>query len=717
MQVPQYAWEPHVSESILDNYVSNAGISLRSPVSITSVTLNGTVIQSALLSDGTTVTGSQWIDASYEGDMLHLAGVSYVVAREGRSQYNESYAGWGRQQVVNMSPYSSGNQLWPGIDPNPAEVAGQGDAKIMAYTFRATLTNNASNSTPFPMPSSYNPAQFGALANYIQVNGFTDLTQIVALQPLPNQKFCLLSSNAFSTDYVGGSWGYPDGTADQRSAIVQAHYNYVAGWLYFVANDPSVPARIRSQMAGYGLPLDEFTDNGNWPGQMYVREGRRILGQYIMTQADVVTNTTKPDVIALGNWLIDSHVCEAVATPSGTGSRLDGYLSVTNNSQGWFEIPFSSLLPIASQVSNLAVTFCVSASHVANAAIRVEPTLMMLGEAAGVAAGMAVSGGTVISSVDVTSLQTKLRTYGAILTLQLRLGWPNANDTAIRGWGSIITWAYLGDPGPTLKIDLYKSGEFLTTISPSVPVGSSGKGSYTWIPSSSLAYGSDYSVQITSNTDDTILAKSNGMFRVQPGSIRVVAPHGGENWIRTSRNVIQWAYGDNPGPTVKIELMNESGKAVLTTIATGVPIGSGGVGSFTLGNQLAQIPDGNNYRILITSEANPGTSNWSPNVFTLVDGTVRITAPNGGEDWARGTTQTISWAYGGTINGNVSLYLLLNHVVVATIASSTPHGTGGVGSFAWTLPESLTPGTEYLVRIVGPAGVSVDASDKNFTIQ
>ena len=207
------------------------------------------------------------------------------------------------------------------------------------------------------------------------------------------------------------------------------------------------------------------------------------------------------------------------------------------------------------------------------------------------------------------------------------------------------------------------------------------------------------------------------MFRVQPGSIRVVSPHG-DNWIRTYRNVIQWAYGANPGPTVKIELMNESGNAVVTTIATGVPIGSGGVGSYVwnIGGQTAQIPDGTNYRILITSEAHPGISGWSANVFSLVDGTLRITAPNGGENWERGSTQTVSWLYGGSVTGNLSLYLLLNHFVVATIAASTPHGAGGSGSFAWTLPQSLTPGSEYLIRIVGPSGVSVDASDRDFSI-
>jgi hypothetical protein len=411
----QLVFEPHAAEAVFNEYVKSSNITVFFHRYISTAQISNTVIKSIALDDGSTISAAQWIDASYEGDLMAAAGISYAAGRENSQQYGESKAGWGAsQQQIDVAPYFGDGSLIPGITAAPDESPGQSDYKIMAYTFRCCLTTTASNKVPFAQPAGYNPDRYKGLSEYLQTATSPTLDQIVAMQPTVNDKYCLLANDLipFSTDYVGGAWNYPDGSLAQRSAILQDHYDYVAGFLYFVSNDSSVPSAIRSAMQQFGLPLDEFTDNQHWPWQMYVREARRLIGQNVMTQAEVSTHSTQPDSIGLGNWGIDSHLCDAFAANSAI--MLDGYFFTVKYS---YQIPYRCLLPKASQAANLAVTCCPSSSHIGFSSLRVEPVFMTLGHAAGVAASLALEAGTGFSEVSVSQLQTTLLNEGAILSI------------------------------------------------------------------------------------------------------------------------------------------------------------------------------------------------------------------------------------------------------------------------------------------------------------
>jgi hypothetical protein len=270
---------------------------------------------------------------------------------------------------------------------------------------------------PFPMPPGYTPDQFAGAAHYIKYANVTQLEDLLSLGPIPKHKYSLESTFHFSTDYPNAGWAYPDANWKTRADILQNHHNNETGFLYFLANDPSVPTAIRAEMNRYGLPLDEFTDNGHWPWQMYVREGRRLIGQYVMIHSDITTETTKTDAIGVGQWTIDSHICDRfVSTWNGQPVVMyDGALAQTD--VPLYQLPFRSMLPQISEVSNLAVTICMSSSHIAFSSLRVEPTLMQLGEAAGTAAGLALKAGVALSMVDITSLQNRLLQFGSVIAI------------------------------------------------------------------------------------------------------------------------------------------------------------------------------------------------------------------------------------------------------------------------------------------------------------
>ena len=415
---PAYVFEPHVAESVFDSYLLNYKTEVFLNDYLTGITKSGNHITSITLASGKVLSSSQWIDASYEGDLLAASGVSYVVGRESKQQYGEGLAGWGvNQNVYTMSPYDSNGNPLACIQPLPNEELGQEDAKIMGYTFRSCLTNAPSNMVPFPEPEGYSPDQFAALSRFISINTLGALDDVLDLQPTVPSKFDLLfldTFNPFSSNYTGYSWAYPNASHADRKTIWNNHYKYVAGLLYFLANDASVPKLIRSEINTYGLAADEFTDNGNWPWQMYVREGRRMAGQVVMTQNDVLAVSSVPDSIGVGQWCIDCHQCGNFSGERDSAPAVitDGYIRVPTQP---YQIPFRSILPNASEAANLAVTCCLSASHIAYSSLRVEPVLMTLGEAAGTAAGIAVNNNTDITSVEASALQAILLSNGGIL--------------------------------------------------------------------------------------------------------------------------------------------------------------------------------------------------------------------------------------------------------------------------------------------------------------
>lgn len=421
----EWRFEPHVAEQVFHDMIRDAKITeiygrrLREKNGVTK--RNGT-ITSIELDGGQTLQASVFVDATYEGDLMAAAGVRYTWGRESESEYGESIAGVrGRQRPdhhfnVRVSPLAADGFLLPEVQKGTRGPMGQGDKYVQAYGFRMCLTNIKDNILLYPKPDNYRPYRYELLKRYIAA--FTEakghppaMRDLMIMSPLKGNKFDINSFGGFSTDHIGASWEYPTATYTRQAEIWKDHYEYDAGFFYFLANDPSVPASLQKEVNQYGLAKDEFVTEHGWPWQLYIREGRRMLGQYVMTQKDIQTDVTKPDSIGMGSYQSDSHHVRRIATPDG-GVENEGEQYVLTTP---YQIPYRVMLPQKDEVSNLLVPVCFSASHVAYSTIRMEPQYMIMGQAAGVAASIAVRRHLSVSDVPVSELKQKLEEGKAIL--------------------------------------------------------------------------------------------------------------------------------------------------------------------------------------------------------------------------------------------------------------------------------------------------------------
>lgn len=418
------AWyfEPHVAEQILRDWLSDAGVKVffhsRLAETLDAVTKEGRRIERIRMEDGRTFTAAVFIDSSYEGDLMARAGVSYTVGREGMDEYGESLAG--RREVcqyhqfqVKVSPYDDDGKLLPCVYAGDATPVGGADKKVQAYNFRMCLCSRKDNQVPFPKPANYDPHRYELLKRYLQAAPDLTLNKLIHIMPMPNDKTDLNNNGAFSTDHIGGSWDYPDANYQRRQQIWDDHVSYVMGFFYFLANDPSVPKPIQDELNTWGLAKDEFVDTGHWPHQLYIREARRMIGTYVMHQADLQTDRTKPDSIGMGSYNSDSHHVQRVPTEGG-GVINEGDMQVHVQP---YEIAYRAIVPKKEQAENLFVPVCFSASHVAYSSMRMEPQYMIMGHAAGVAAAYAIRQKVPIADVDVAWLQEKLRAQRQVLSL------------------------------------------------------------------------------------------------------------------------------------------------------------------------------------------------------------------------------------------------------------------------------------------------------------
>ncbi|HET6935787.1 MAG TPA: FAD-dependent oxidoreductase [Candidatus Angelobacter sp.] len=418
--------EPHVDEEIFKTWMKKSGVEVHLHERLREedgVAKKGTHIVSITTEDGKVWRAAVFADCTYEGDLMAQAGVSYAVGRESRKLYGEELAGVRadtphHQFLFKISPYGKNGKLLPGVDPGPLARAGSGDKKVQAYDFRLILTDDPSNKLPWAKPAGYDASQFELLARYLQqwkahMHRQPTLRDVMNPVAIPNHKADFNNNGAFSTDYIGKSWRYPDASYADRKKIWDAHLLYTKSLLWFLASDPRVPQTLRDEVNSWGRAKDEFVDTDHWPNQLYIREGRRMIGQYVMHQADLQTDRTKPDSIAMGSYNSDSHNVERIATPDG-GVRNEGNVEVPVKP---YEIAYRAILPRQNETDNLLVPVCLSASHVAYSSIRMEPQYMMIGEAAGTAASEAVKNREPVSQVDIAVLQQKLRSQGAILHL------------------------------------------------------------------------------------------------------------------------------------------------------------------------------------------------------------------------------------------------------------------------------------------------------------
>jgi hypothetical protein len=429
-----YYFEPKVAESVINQWVAslpNITVFKGERLNLNSgVMKTGNAINSIQMESGHTFTGSVYIDASYEGDLMAKSGVTYIVGRESSGTYNEPQAGvFVNTQTLNVDPYvvpgNPASGVLPMLSAQLPPPNGTADDKVQAYNFRLTVTTNAANKLPWAAPPNYNAAQYELLKRAITAASPTptlnQLLQLVALgTPNGAAKYDINANGGItmvSTDYVGFSKNYPDADYATRQQIITDHRNYEQGYIYFLANDPSVPQNIRDQMNTYGLAKDEFTDNGNWPTQLYVREARRMIGPYVMTEANDLSQRIASDPIALGSYTIDSHGTSFFVDANGK-PHAEGNIGVTTPQP--YGISYSSLTPQESQASNLLVSSAISASRVGYGSIRMEPQYVMMGQAAGAAAALAINGGTSVQQVNYSALRDQLLADGASVT------WPMA---------------------------------------------------------------------------------------------------------------------------------------------------------------------------------------------------------------------------------------------------------------------------------------------------
>lgn len=423
-----WAFEPHVAEEIFRDMLASAGVQIFFHCRLTRAEKRGSLITRIRVEGGREFSASVFIDSSYEGDLMKAAGVSYVVGREGRSRYNEPLAGRqdllpGRHQFrFAVSAEAPGGGLLPFIVPQEKVAqTGESDGRFQSYCFRLCLTDESSNRLPIQRPNGYNPARYALVSRYLQsAKGALSLDDFLGIVRIPNGKSDVNSTGPVSTDLLGASWEYPEAGYARRKQIWDEHLSWAQGLIYFLQNESAVPESIREQANRWGLPKDEFVDTGHWPNQLYVREGRRMLGEYVLTERDLENFREKYDSIGMAGYNIDIREVEWLAHEVYVFPHVvdqvftEGYLSMPV--QPW-QVPYRALLPLEQESSNLLVTVCISASTIAYASFRMEPNYMIAGESAGTAAALAIKSKRPVHKIDIAELQAQLRADGQILSV------------------------------------------------------------------------------------------------------------------------------------------------------------------------------------------------------------------------------------------------------------------------------------------------------------
>jgi hypothetical protein len=420
------AWyyEPHIGEEVFKQMLAAAKVEVLLHHRLREkdgVAKSGAQLISITMEDGSTFRGKVFVDSSYEGDLMAQAKVSYTWGREESSQYGESLAGVREhtpfhQFLVPVNGYDEHHHLLPEIFAGPKGETGSADRKVQSYNFRMILTNNPADRLPFPKPPNYDPHEYELLARLIaakmaQTGKVPVLKEFTLIARIPNGKADFNNNGPFSTDYIGKSWGYPNGSYAKRKQIWDDHANYTKGFFYFLGHDPRVPKQLRDETNSWGLPKDEFQDTNHFPNQLYIREARRMVGDFVMTQKDLQTDLTKPDAIGMGSYNSDSHNIQRLVKADGDVEN-EGDMQVHVSP---YQIPYRVMLPKQAEATNLLVPVCFSASHVAYSSVRMEPQYMILGEAAGVAAAMSIQQKQPVQEIDTKQLSQTLLKQGAIL--------------------------------------------------------------------------------------------------------------------------------------------------------------------------------------------------------------------------------------------------------------------------------------------------------------
>jgi hypothetical protein len=424
----QWIFEPHVAEKVFDDYTSQFEIAVfreRWLDRESGVVMEDGKIVSIKTLDGDTFRGKVFLDATYEGDLMAAAGVPYHIGRESTETYGENWNGvqtgvlhhqhhFGNLPPI--SPYQTPGDptsgVLPRISTDPPGQKGSGDHRVQAYCFRMCLSDHPDNRIPFAKPPGYDASQYELLARIYQAGWDATFRKF---DPIPNRKTDTNNHGPMSTDNIGFNYDYPEATYDRRREIIREHETYQKGWLYFHTTDPRVPQKIRHEMNSWGLAADEFVDNGNWPHQIYVREARRMKGKFVMTENELQKRRQTPKSVGMGSYSIDSHNVQRYITPDGSVQN-EGDIGVSTH--GPYQISYDSLVPKASDCTNLLVPVCVSSSHIAFGSIRMEPVFMILGQSAATAAVLAIESGSNVQDVNYQDLESRLIADGQVLQFE-----------------------------------------------------------------------------------------------------------------------------------------------------------------------------------------------------------------------------------------------------------------------------------------------------------
>jgi len=420
-----WQFEPRVAERILEDWIAEAGVTVvrDQPIdrSLHGVERNGTRLVAFRSVHGRRFAGRMFIDASYEGDLMAGAGVSFATGREANATYGETLNGvqarntTNHQFTLDIDPYrvkgDPASGLLPRISPARLAPDGSADSKIQAYTYRLCLTDVPANRLPLPRPEGYDAGRYALLQRYMDA-GYRNFFQ--KFDRIPNGKADVNNFGAFSTDNIGMNYGYPRGSDAERAAIAAEHRRYQQGLLWYMANDPRVPAETRAEMGRWGLCKDEFTGNKGWPREMYVREARRMTSDFVMAEPHVRGLKPTPRPIGMGSYQMDSHNVQRVVDARGF-ARNEGNIEVGVASP--YPIAYDAIVPRRSEATNLLVPVALSASHIAYGTIRMEPVFMILGQSAANAADLALRSSLPVQQVPYGALRARLLDQRQVLSL------------------------------------------------------------------------------------------------------------------------------------------------------------------------------------------------------------------------------------------------------------------------------------------------------------
>ena len=412
-----WTFEPHVAEDIFFQMINEAKVPVYFQQRLHFVKKDGARITEIVMENGKTDRASMFLDATYEGDLMAKAGVSYTIGREANNKYKETLNGIcaktpKHQFAVAVDPYvkpgdgSSG--LLSFVQGDDLGQPGTADHSVQAYNFRLCYTQNPANRLPHTSPPNYNPAKYELLARYLEAlvaaehkSKLDDFWHPILM---PNSKTDINNNGGFSTDFIGANYEYPDGNYAVRTKIWQEHTDYIRGFVYFLATNPRVPENMRAEMQSWGPAKDEFLDTDNWPHQLYIREARRMISDYVMTEHNCRGDAKAEDPVALAAYTMDSHNCRRIVR----NGRAENEGDVQVGGFPPYPISYRSIVPKSGECDNLLVPICLSATHIAYGSIRMEPVFMILGQSAATAAALALNDNTPVQKLSHQKLRAQL---------------------------------------------------------------------------------------------------------------------------------------------------------------------------------------------------------------------------------------------------------------------------------------------------------------------